>query len=287
MTNWRFVPVIAAALQANRTQQFARTITTTPAIQTPPAALQNSIAPAVTSSSSIPSSIPPAPSTSVPLHPPVGAPSMSSVTLPPQTLPGSTNTTTIISPVSQSQVAANLQRTFDPLTNNNNVQQLPTAPTIVPMGAVGASGLPPAGATQLRTNTQLPPAIQGPAKVKKGIKRKADTTTQLLEPVTTYPQQNTEVKPLKMSTRRESGRPIKKPSKDLPDTAQHISKPKKGKMSEQMKYCNQILKELFAKKHAGYAWPFYKPVDAELLQLHDYHEIIKHPMDLGTAKVFL
>lgn len=35
----------------------------------------------------------------------------------------------------------------------------------------------------------------------------------------------------------------------------------------------------------GYAWPFYKPVDAELLGLHDYHEIIKKPMDLGTVKV--
>ncbi|KAL3208207.1 hypothetical protein MRX96_039281 [Rhipicephalus microplus] len=106
----------------------------------------------------------------------------------------------------------------------------------------------------------------------------------------------------KVSTRRESGRPIKKPSKDLPDTQQHSSKPKKGKLTEQMKYCNSILKELFAKKHAGpslnarrprraqqprpgYAWPFYKPVDAELLGLHDYHEIIKHPMDLGTVKM--
>jgi len=35
----------------------------------------------------------------------------------------------------------------------------------------------------------------------------------------------------------------------------------------------------------GYAWPFYKPVDAELLGLHDYHQIIKKPMDLGTVKV--
>lgn len=35
----------------------------------------------------------------------------------------------------------------------------------------------------------------------------------------------------------------------------------------------------------GYAWPFYKPVDAELLGLSDYHEIIKTPMDLGTVKV--
>ncbi|NXT26940.1 BRD2 protein, partial [Syrrhaptes paradoxus] len=32
------------------------------------------------------------------------------------------------------------------------------------------------------------------------------------------------------------------------------------------------------------AWPFYKPVDASALGLHDYHEIIKHPMDLSTIK---
>lgn len=41
---------------------------------------------------------------------------------------------------------------------------------------------------------------------------------------------------------------------------------------------------MFSKKHSGYAWPFYKPVDAELLGLHDYHDIIKKPMDLGTVK---
>jgi hypothetical protein len=44
------------------------------------------------------------------------------------------------------------------------------------------------------------------------------------------------------------------------------------------------LKELFSKKHSGYAWPFYKPVDAKMLGLHDYHDIIKKPMDLGTVK---
>ncbi|KAH1005564.1 hypothetical protein HUJ04_006523 [Dendroctonus ponderosae] len=37
-------------------------------------------------------------------------------------------------------------------------------------------------------------------------------------------------------------------------------------------------------KRKTYAWPFYKPVDAEMLGLHDYHDIIKHPMDLGTIK---
>ena len=34
----------------------------------------------------------------------------------------------------------------------------------------------------------------------------------------------------------------------------------------------------------GYAWPFYKPVDADALDLHGYHEIIKKPMDLGSIK---
>ena len=36
-------------------------------------------------------------------------------------------------------------------------------------------------------------------------------------------------------------------------------------MTEAMKYCNEILRELFNKKHSAYAWPFYKPVDADQL----------------------
>lgn len=57
-----------------------------------------------------------------------------------------------------------------------------------------------------------------------------------------------------------------------------------GRLSDQLKYCNNILKDLLSKKHAAYAWPFYKPVDVEALQLHDYHDIIKYPMDLSTVK---
>ncbi|KAK2113035.1 Bromodomain-containing protein 2 [Saguinus oedipus] len=47
--------------------------------------------------------------------------------------------------------------------------------------------------------------------------------------------------------RRESGRPIKPPRKDLPDSQQHQSS-KKGKLSEQLKHCNGILKALLSKK---------------------------------------
>ena len=44
---------------------------------------------------------------------------------------------------------------------------------------------------------------------------------------------------------------------------------------------------MHSKKHMAYAWPFYKPVDVDGLGLHDYLDIIKHPMDLGTIKVCL
>ncbi|XP_016894061.1 bromodomain-containing protein 3 isoform X2 [Cynoglossus semilaevis] len=57
-----------------------------------------------------------------------------------------------------------------------------------------------------------------------------------------------------------------------------------GWSDKQLKYCSDILKELLSKKHSAYAWPFYQPVDTERLQLHDYHNIIKYPMDLGTVK---
>lgn len=69
-----------------------------------------------------------------------------------------------------------------------------------------------------------------------------------------------------------------------PGGAQMVPK-NKEKLSESLKSCNEILKELFSKKHSGYAWPFYKPVDAKMLGLHDYHDIIKKPMDLGTVKI--
>lgn len=102
------------------------------------------------------------------------------------------------------------------------------------------------------------------------MKRKADTTTgdSSSEP-------GEEKKP---------ARQIKKPVKDMPDTLpQHSSKPK-NRMTEAMKACNEIIKEMFSKKHSAYAWPFYKPVDTEQLDLHDYKSVIKKPMDLGTVK---
>lgn len=127
-----------------------------------------------------------------------------------------------------------------------------------------------------------------PARVlKTGVKRKkADTTTPGMSVLMTAG--SVEV-PAKIPIRRESSsRTIKKPLRELPGEQETISTPgKKGKykMSVQLKYCYNFLKELLQKKHEAYAWPFYKPVDTEGLGLHDYYEIIKCPMDLTTIKI--
>ncbi|XP_029563574.1 bromodomain testis-specific protein isoform X4 [Salmo trutta] len=136
----------------------------------------------------------------------------------------------------------------------------------------------------------VPPAAQLSshiaAKIKKGVKRKADTTT----PTASAPITSCESSPIidgstacKLFSRRGSGRPIKPPRKDLPDSPQHHQS-KKRKLSDQLRFCNCILKEMFTKRHVAYAWPFYKPVDTEALGLRDYHDIIKQPMDLGTIR---
>ncbi|XP_072540141.1 bromodomain testis-specific protein isoform X2 [Salminus brasiliensis] len=138
----------------------------------------------------------------------------------------------------------------------------------------------------LHTIPSAPLSVQLEAQLKKGVKRKADTTTPTASTITSSESSPcvTEQKVLKLFSRRGSGRPIKPPRKDLPDSPQQHQVGRKVKLSERLKYCNGILKELFAKKHAMYAWPFYKPVDAAGLGLHDYHDIIHEPMDLSTIK---
>ncbi|XP_011476373.1 bromodomain-containing protein 4 isoform X2 [Oryzias latipes] len=169
-----------------------------------------------------------------------------------------------------------------------------------------APQLPNLLSVPLAGQTSLPPAsIQGPApilqtpvtmtKQRKSQKRKADTTTP-----TANDQLNesspAESKSGKTLPRRESTRPTKLMKKDAPDSQHHIGMgtglgSSSGGLSprpqDQLGYCAALVREMLSKKHAAYAWPFYKPVDVDALGLHDYHDIIKHPMDLSTIKAKL
>ncbi|XP_029542374.2 bromodomain testis-specific protein-like isoform X2 [Oncorhynchus nerka] len=145
--------------------------------------------------------------------------------------------------------------------------------TVIPLEAHHT--IPPAA--------QLSSQIAAKFQIEKGVKRKAGATT----PTASSPITSCESSPVvdgstpcKLFSRRGSGRPIKPPRKDLPDYHQRQN----SKLSDQLRFCNCILKEMFTKRHAAYTWPFYKPVDTEALGLHDYHNVIMQPMDLGTIR---
>ncbi|XP_077440524.1 bromodomain testis-specific protein isoform X2 [Vanacampus margaritifer] len=117
-------------------------------------------------------------------------------------------------------------------------------------------------------------AAQVDENLKKGIKRK-------LEPAPSTVTSSISEAPTScaLSMRTGSGRPVKVPKKDLA----HLEDTR-AKLPEPLRHCDAILKEMFSKRHYAYAWPFYTPVDTVALALHDYHDIIKQPMDLGSIK---
>ncbi|KAF7203860.1 transcript variant X2, partial [Nothobranchius furzeri] len=118
--------------------------------------------------------------------------------------------------------------------------------------------------------------------IKKGLKRKADAAIPTTSAVNNSGVSAGEEHSASCTSfsRRGNGRPIKPPKKDLP-----VCEGKRDKLPEQLEHCDRILKEMVSKRHSTYAWPFYLPVDTVALGLHDYHDIIKQPMDLSTIRI--
>uniref|UniRef100_A0A3Q1GQQ4 Bromodomain containing 4 n=1 Tax=Acanthochromis polyacanthus TaxID=80966 RepID=A0A3Q1GQQ4_9TELE len=168
----------------------------------------------------------------------------------------------------------------------------PQVPIMTSVPPPAQTSLPPAS---IQSTTPMLQTSITMTKQRKSQKRKADTTTptandQLSE------SSPAESKSGKTLPRRESTRPTKLMKKEAPDSQHHIgmgmglSGPSGGhspKPQDQLGYCAGLVRDMLSKKHAAYAWPFYKPVDVDALGLHDYHDIIKHPMDLSTIKAKL
>ncbi|CAK9435289.1 uncharacterized protein LODBEIA_P57460 [Lodderomyces beijingensis] len=69
-------------------------------------------------------------------------------------------------------------------------------------------------------------------------------------------------------------------SKELP----YDVRPRKKKFAAELRFCAQTIKELTSKKHYNYNFPFLAPVDAVSLNIPNYHQVVKEPMDLGTIQ---
>ncbi|NXC85252.1 BRDT protein, partial [Cercotrichas coryphoeus] len=145
--------------------------------------------------------------------------------------------------------------------------------------------LAPSPAAQL---TPLMPAAVSITKAKKGVKRKADTTTPTTSIVTASGESSAifnERKAVKACRdENECMATYKLLKKSFPDSQQPPGIIKKSQLSKQLRHCNAILKEMLSKKHAAYAWPFIKPVDVASFSPGVSQAIAKCPTDLGTIK---
>uniref|UniRef100_UPI00358F8632 bromodomain-containing protein 3-like n=1 Tax=Myxine glutinosa TaxID=7769 RepID=UPI00358F8632 len=65
-----------------------------------------------------------------------------------------------------------------------------------------------------------------------------------------------------------------------PPETYNPSKP--GRLTNQLQYLGKVVMKALWKHQ--FAWPFHQPVDVSKLNLPDYYEIIKHPMDMGTIR---
>ncbi|XP_037717312.1 bromodomain-containing protein 2 [Drosophila subpulchrella] len=59
---------------------------------------------------------------------------------------------------------------------------------------------------------------------------------------------------------------------------------KQESSSPEINACKAIIKRLFSSSYKNIAWVFYEPLDAQLLGLDEYHDIVKEPMDLSTVR---
>ncbi|TGZ70349.1 hypothetical protein CRM22_003256 [Opisthorchis felineus] len=78
-------------------------------------------------------------------------------------------------------------------------------------------------------------------------------------------------------------RQIKKPKRDYEER----SVAKRLRLSEALKACSNILKDISSQRYRDLNHLFLKPVDAEAMGLHDYHDVVKKAMDLSTVKTKL
>ena len=67
-------------------------------------------------------------------------------------------------------------------------------------------------------------------------------------------------------------------------SAEKRARERSGGAGSGLEACRGLLDEMFSKRHAEIAWPFYQPVDRDLVA---YRKVVARPMDLATVRATL
>lgn len=79
-------------------------------------------------------------------------------------------------------------------------------------------------------------------------------------------------------------REIHAPAKDLPVDDGSKRKKTGRRLTEELRWCSVVYKELMKKQYEVFMFPFYKPVDPIALNIPTYFDIVKRPMDLSRIR---
>uniref|UniRef100_A0A8C5R340 Bromodomain testis-specific protein n=1 Tax=Leptobrachium leishanense TaxID=445787 RepID=A0A8C5R340_9ANUR len=122
---------------------------------------------------------------------------------------------------------------------------------------------------------------------KRGIKRKADTTTPSVSRLSSGCESAltlSEKKPNLPPAIEEHSRPEVAATRDLPDSQQLVQILIRNPMSKQLEHCSSVLNEMMSQTHAEYAWPFYKTIRPSSNRFLDSGDAVTCPMDLETIR---
>ncbi|KAG7902994.1 hypothetical protein KL907_004127 [Ogataea polymorpha] len=112
----------------------------------------------------------------------------------------------------------------------------------------------------------LPPGMQVSAT--KGTRRKTNA--------------GLEVPQLRRDSALDNGRPKREIHPPKPKDMPYDIRPRKKKFQAELRFCQQVIKELMSKKYDSISYPFLVPVDPVALDCPTYFDVVKEPMDLGT-----
>lgn len=89
---------------------------------------------------------------------------------------------------------------------------------------------------------------------------------------------------IRRETFSDNGRPKREIHPPRPKDLPYDMRPKKKKFQPELRFCQQILRDLMSKKNENFLWPFLQPVDPIAMECPTYFDIVKEPMDLTTVQ---
>lgn len=95
---------------------------------------------------------------------------------------------------------------------------------------------------------------------------------------------NNGVPKIRRDTDANGGRPKREIHPPKPKDMPYDIRPKKKKYQPELRFSQQVLKELMSKKYESISWPFLEPVDPITMDCPNYFNVVKTPMDLGTVQ---